>query len=166
MAFFETNSLRRGGPLGPPAQENITVGFCGDVCLAVNALPLARWMHLVRAEVAGYYEATPVDIGMVSSLKQILCVGEGRCALPRVTDVPCRCDLESLRIRLRGGCIPCVPMPPGVTKRLTCFWFGWARRYRLLAKWVDHPRWWLFATRYAIVKLTILDGARPTSRQM
>ena len=54
-APIETNSLRRGGPLCPPAQENITVGFCGDVCLAVNALPLARWMHPVRAEVAGYY---------------------------------------------------------------------------------------------------------------
>jgi hypothetical protein len=29
---------------------------------------------------------------------------------------------------LRGGCIVCVPMPPGVTKFLLDVRFGWARR--------------------------------------
>ena len=63
-APIETNPPRRGGPLCPPAQENITGGFCGDVCLAVTG------------------------------------------------------------VRLLGGCIPCVPMPPGVMKRLLCVCFG------------------------------------------
>ena len=38
-----------------PAQENVTVGFCDDACFAGNGLPLAQWMHPVRAEVAGCY---------------------------------------------------------------------------------------------------------------
>jgi len=52
----ETNPLRRGGPLCPPAQENVTVVFCDYACFAGNALPLARWMHPVRADAAGRYE--------------------------------------------------------------------------------------------------------------
>ena len=65
--FIETNPLRRGGPLCLPAQENITVGFCGDACLAGNGYSLARWMHPVRAEVAGRYDSMTVDVGIVSS---------------------------------------------------------------------------------------------------
>ena len=62
--FIETNPLRRGGPLCPPAHESLTVGSCGDVCLAVNGLPLARWMHPVRAEVAGCYAKYRCLIGL------------------------------------------------------------------------------------------------------
>ena len=124
MDLIETNPPRRGGPPCPPARENIAVGFCPDALLAVNGLPLARRMH---AYAAGRYETTVfclVRLLCDCLLKQILCVGADRRVRPRVTDVPCGCDLESLRIRLRGGCIPCVPMPPGVTKPLFSVWSG------------------------------------------
>ena len=58
LAPNETNPPRMGGPLCPPTQENVTVGFCDDACLAVNGCPLARWMHPVRADAAGRYETT------------------------------------------------------------------------------------------------------------
>jgi hypothetical protein len=41
VTFYETNPPRRGGPLCPPAQENVPVGYCDDACLAGNGLPLA-----------------------------------------------------------------------------------------------------------------------------
>ena len=63
----KTNPPRRGGPLCPPAQENVTVVFCDDACLAINGLPLARWMHPVRADAAGRYKTGPVDVGIASS---------------------------------------------------------------------------------------------------
>ena len=63
LAPKETNPPRRGGPLCPPAQENVTVGFCDDDCLAGTGLPLARWMHPVRAEVAGCYAKSRCPIG-------------------------------------------------------------------------------------------------------
>ncbi len=63
----ETNPLRRGGPPRPPAQENITVGFCGDDCLAGNGYSLARWMDNVFADAAGHYKTTPVNVGIVSN---------------------------------------------------------------------------------------------------
>ena len=49
---------------------------------------------------------------------------------------------------------------------LMATWFGWALRYRSLAKWVDHPRWQIFGNRHAMVELAIMDGARPDSRRM
>ena len=60
---METNPPRRGGPPCPPAQENVTVGFCDDACLAGDGLPLARWMYPVRAEVAGCYAKYRLPIG-------------------------------------------------------------------------------------------------------
>ena len=44
--------------------------------------------------------------------------------------------------------------------------FGWAWRYRLLAKWVDHPRWRVKRVREVAKYIAIVDGARPASRRM
>jgi len=59
MPLLETNPPRRGGPPRPPAQENVTVGFLAVMphC-SKRAFPLARWMHPVRAEVAGFYASS------------------------------------------------------------------------------------------------------------
>ena len=44
-----------------------------------------------------------------------LCVGEGRCALPRVSKIDYLCLVMSVMC-LRGGCIACVPRSPDVTR--------------------------------------------------
>ena len=46
------------------------------------------------------------------------------------------------------------------------FRFGWAWRNRLVAKWVDHPRWVWQLFRIAGADIAIVDGARPVSRRM
>ena len=45
-------------------------------------------------------------------------------------------------------------------------WFGWAWRNRLVAKWVDHPRWRVKRVREVAKYIAIVDGARPASRRM
>jgi hypothetical protein len=45
-------------------------------------------------------------------------------------------------------------------------WFGLAWRFRLLARWVDHPRWWPQWIWFAALYVSIVDGARPGSRRM
>jgi hypothetical protein len=44
--------------------------------------------------------------------------------------------------------------------------FGWAWRNRLVAKWVDHPRWRVKRLREVAKYIAIVDGARPASRRM
>ena len=45
-------------------------------------------------------------------------------------------------------------------------WFGWARRYRIVVMWVDHPRWRVKCVREVAKYIAIVDGARPASRRM
>jgi hypothetical protein len=45
-------------------------------------------------------------------------------------------------------------------------WFGWARRYRIVVTWVDHPRWRVKRVREVAKYIAIVDGARPASRRM
>jgi len=45
-------------------------------------------------------------------------------------------------------------------------WFGWARRYRIVVMWVDHPRWRVKRVREVAKYIAIVDGARPASRRM
>jgi hypothetical protein len=46
------------------------------------------------------------------------------------------------------------------------FRFGWARRYRIVVTWVDHPRWRVKRVREVAKYIAIVDGARPASRRM
>ena len=45
-------------------------------------------------------------------------------------------------------------------------WFGWARRYRIVVMWVDHPRWRVKRVREVAKYIAIVDGTRPGSRRM
>ena len=54
IPLIETNPLRRGGPLCPPARIDMVLLFV-DVDAHAHAA-LAGWMHRVCADLAGCYE--------------------------------------------------------------------------------------------------------------
>ena len=99
----------------------------------------------------------------------ILRVGADRCVRPRVSIrgwLMAYSMIVTTVVRLSGGCLALVPRSPDVTQNPITNWFGWANSYRFLAMWVDHPRWQIFRNRRVVVKLAIVDGARPDSRRM
>ena len=58
MPLIETNPLRRGGPLCPPARIDTVLPFV-DVDVDVDVYTaLAGWMHRVCADLAGCYETS------------------------------------------------------------------------------------------------------------
>jgi hypothetical protein len=128
---------RRGGPLCPPARYDCQLLFGWPQTRS----PLARWMPNLR-------------------------VGEGRCALPRVSKINClRSSLFDSR--LRGGCIACVPRSPDGTRNPVD---GSVRLGFPVSSGGQvgrpSPMVTIGLFRDDMLVLTIVDGARPASRRM
>jgi len=97
---------------------------------------------------------------------QNLRVGEGRCALPRVSKFDC-VRLAMFDSRLRGGCIACVPRSPDGTRNP----FDLSVRLGLPVSSGGQvcrpsPMVTIGLFRDDMLVLTIVDGARPASRRM
>ena len=95
-----------------------------------------------------------------------LCVGEGRCALPRTSKFDC-VRSSFFDSRLRGGCIACVPRSPDVTRNPVDL----SVRLGLAVPsggQVGRPSPMVTTGLFRddMLVLTIVDGARPVSRRM